>query len=86
MFTHISATLNGLSTIRALNAQQILMDEFDNHQDTHSACWYMYMSMQAAFGLSLDFLCLIFISSILFVFVLFDTGKMIIDISRKDEN
>lgn len=29
VYTHISATLNGLSTIRAFSAQKILIEEFD---------------------------------------------------------
>lgn len=75
VFTHISATLYGLSTIRALNAERVLVEEFDNHQDTHSACWFMFISMGSAFGLSLDLLCVIFIACVVFVFLLFDTGK-----------
>ena len=32
MFSHISASLNGLSTIRAFEAQEMVSKEFDTHQ------------------------------------------------------
>jgi hypothetical protein len=32
VFSHISASLNGLSTIRASQAQEMVCKEFDNHQ------------------------------------------------------
>lgn len=69
MFTHLGATLNGLSTIRAYKAEKILKAEFDAHQDTHSACWFMFISTGSAFGLSLDIMCLIFITSIMCYFM-----------------
>lgn len=74
MFTHLSATLTGLSTVRAYNAENILRDEFDLHQDTHSACWYMFISTSSAFGFSLDILCYIFVFSIIFYYMVLDTS------------
>lgn len=32
MFSHLSASLQGLTTIRAFEAQQIFMNDFDSHQ------------------------------------------------------
>lgn len=75
VFTHFAATLSGLSTIRAFGAEATLEEEFDNHQDIHSACWYMFIATSSAFGLSLDFMCMIFMFCIIFTFLLFDTGK-----------
>lgn len=74
MFTHLAATLTGLSTVRAYNAEQILETEFDYHQDTHSACWYMFIATSSAFGLSLDIMCLIFISCIILYYMVIDTN------------
>lgn len=74
VYTHISSTISGLSTVRAFNAETILMDEFSKHQDLHTACWYMYRSTSASFGLSMDILVSIFIFIVIFTFLLFDTG------------
>lgn len=73
-FTHLSSTLSGLSTVRAFNAEKLLRNEFDNHQDTHSACWFMYVATSSAFGFLLDLMCWTFIASILSFYLLVDTG------------
>lgn len=74
VLTHLSVSLSGLSTIRAFKAEQILIEEFDNHLDVHSACWYSYISTSSAFGFSLDVMCFILVFVIIFSFILFETG------------
>lgn len=43
VFSHISATLTGLSTIRAFQAENILQDEFEGHQDLNSGTLFMFI-------------------------------------------
>ncbi|KAG4077286.1 hypothetical protein HA402_009915 [Bradysia odoriphaga] len=76
VFTHLAASLGGLSTIRAFGAQKILIDEFDNHQDIHSGAWYMFITTSSAFGLSLDVMALIFVAVITFTFLVAGEGIM----------
>ncbi|KAF7996675.1 hypothetical protein HCN44_002321 [Aphidius gifuensis] len=61
MFNHLSATYQGLATIRSSNSQKILIKEFNNHQDLHSSAWYMYIVTSAAFGFWLDIFCSIYV-------------------------
>ncbi|XP_066582134.1 probable multidrug resistance-associated protein lethal(2)03659 isoform X2 [Prorops nasuta] len=70
VFTHLNATLNGLSTIRAYCAQDILKYEFDKFQDVHTSTVYMYIVTSTAFGFSLDCFCFIFTSLVTFSFLL----------------
>lgn len=72
VYTHLSATLNGLTTIRAYKAEKILEEEFDSHQDTHTACVYLSLSANAAFGFTLDCMCNIFIMCIMCYFMFID--------------
>lgn len=72
VYTHLSATLHGLSTIRAYKAEKKLEIEFDHHQDTHTACWFLFLSSNAAFGLTLDIMCFIFIACIICYFMFID--------------
>ncbi|KAK0161584.1 hypothetical protein PV327_010040 [Microctonus hyperodae] len=73
VFTHLNATLNGLTTIRAYGAQKILKEEFDKFQDTHSSSWYMFIVTSTAFGFSLDIFCFIFTTIVTFSLLVIDT-------------
>ena len=75
VFTHLNATLNGLSTIRAYRAQTILKTEFDKFQDVHTSSWFMFIATSTAFGFSLDVFCFIFTALVTFSFVLLKDSK-----------
>ncbi|XP_026807194.1 probable multidrug resistance-associated protein lethal(2)03659 isoform X3 [Rhopalosiphum maidis] len=66
VFTHLNASLQGITTIRAFEAEQILSTEFSIHQDLHSSAWYLFISSNRAFGFWLDVTCLIYISIVTF--------------------
>ena len=72
VFTHLNATLNGLTTIRAYGAQNILKKEFDKLQDVHTSTVYMYVVSSSGFGFSLDIFCFVFTSLVTFSFLLLE--------------
>lgn len=67
----MGASLNGLATIRASGAEEMLIKEFDNYQDAHSSPFYMYLATSRAFGQWLDICSVIYIAVITFSFFLF---------------
>ncbi|XP_056644078.1 ATP-binding cassette sub-family C member 4-like [Diorhabda sublineata] len=71
VFTHLSASLNGLTTIRAFKAEKLLTKEFDNFQDAYTSAYYMFLTANRGFGFWLDIHCVMFIAlvviSILFI-------------------
>ncbi|XP_061402316.1 probable multidrug resistance-associated protein lethal(2)03659 [Musca vetustissima] len=71
IYTHLGASLNGLATIRAFEAQEILIHEFDNYQDLHSSGFYMFLSTSRAFGYWLDCCCVLYLAVITLSFLLF---------------
>ncbi|KAJ8923964.1 hypothetical protein NQ315_006740 [Exocentrus adspersus] len=71
MFSHMTATMNGLSTIRAFSKQDLLTDEFDNLQDIHSASWFLFIASSRCFGFWLDNCCILFIAAGLFSLLTF---------------
>ena len=56
LYSHISLTLQGLSTIRALGMERRLTQDFYYFQDEHTRAWYHYTACQKWFGLRLDVL------------------------------
>lgn len=73
VFTHINASLQGLTTIRAFNVQEALVQEFDKYQDKHSSAYYMFLVISRSFGCWLDYVCVIYLGLVTFSFVFFDT-------------
>lgn len=71
MLSHLTASINGLSTVRAFQAEEMLIDEFDNFQDNHSAAWFLYLGSSKCFGLWLDIICILFIGVAVFSLLLF---------------
>lgn len=69
VFSHLAATLTGLSTIRANAAQQKITEEFDALQNVHSAIWQLTMSSNAALGLWLDCISTAFVACVTFSFI-----------------
>ncbi|CRK89767.1 CLUMA_CG003444, isoform A [Clunio marinus] len=69
VFSHITSTLKGISTVRAFKAGQRLTIEFDDLQDVHSGVWQILMSVNAAFGLWLDIVSCGFVACICFSFI-----------------
>ncbi|XP_058822716.1 ATP-binding cassette sub-family C member 4-like [Topomyia yanbarensis] len=74
VFSHLAASLAGLPTIRAFEAQEELIREFDAHQDIHTSSFYMFITSSTAFGFALDLLCLLFVFVVVFSFLVLDTG------------
>jgi ATP-binding cassette subfamily C (CFTR/MRP) protein 4 len=70
VYSHLAATLNGLSTIRALNAESLVTAEFDSHQDLHSSAFYLFMSISRTFGLYVDICCVFYLAIVLGTFFL----------------
>ncbi|KAI1307617.1 ATP-binding cassette sub-family C member 4 [Halotydeus destructor] len=72
VFSHFSTTLTGLSTVRAYRAQDRMMQQFDLHQDQHSAAWFLFLASSRWFGIILDWLCNVYFALI----VVFMLAKM----------
>ncbi|XP_014214767.1 probable multidrug resistance-associated protein lethal(2)03659 [Copidosoma floridanum] len=66
VFNHVSASIQGLTTIRALHAQNILTREFDNHQDLHSSAWFLFFSGSRAFGMYIEMLTAFFLAIVVY--------------------
>lgn len=80
VFSHVSDSLQGLTTIRALNAKDILVDEFDDHQDLHSSAWFIFFSGSRGLGMYLDLFCAFFLTCVLLTLMSFERTTLAGDI------
>ncbi|KAL6100875.1 abcc4 [Pungitius sinensis] len=62
VFSHLSSSLQGLSTIRAFKVQQRFQQVFDEHQDLHSGAWFLFLATSRWFAVRLDGICSIFVT------------------------
>ncbi|XP_033637557.1 multidrug resistance-associated protein 4-like [Asterias rubens] len=70
VFSHLSASLTGLSTVRAFKSQQRFINAFDEYQDRHTEAWFMFLATSRWFGVQLDFFSMMFICGVCFSSVL----------------
>lgn len=76
MIGQLNASLEGLITIRAYQAENILIDEFDRHQDLFSSAHYSSLCSASALGFMMDLICSIFIMCVVGRFLIIEEGKL----------
>jgi len=64
VFTHLSSSLIGLTTLRAHKAETIFQGIFDSSQDIHSSAWYMFLATTRWFGILLNWICVIYVAGV----------------------
>lgn len=67
VFSHLSTTLSGLTTIRSFKVQQQFIKKFDLAQDEHSVAWLAFFTSGQWLGITLDMICMVFISFVIIV-------------------
>ncbi|CAG2111114.1 unnamed protein product, partial [Medioppia subpectinata] len=71
VFSHVSTTFNGLTSVRAFGAQEMFKQQFYVYQDDHSATWMLVITANRAFGLIIDGLCFLYTVIAFAVFMVF---------------
>lgn len=75
MYTHLAVSLNGLSTIRALKAQENFIEQFDRYQDLHSSGHFLFLTISRAFGYWLDCCCIVYLAVVTLSLMLLPTNN-----------
>ncbi|XP_057310387.1 ATP-binding cassette sub-family C member 4-like [Hydractinia symbiolongicarpus] len=60
LYTHISATLAGITTVRSFDIQEKILHEFYACQDYQTGAWFMFLSGSRWFSQRLDLLTVVF--------------------------
>ncbi|XP_038050410.1 multidrug resistance-associated protein 4-like [Patiria miniata] len=70
IFSHLSATLTGLSTVRAFKVQQRFTADFEGYLDGHTRAWFCFQATSRWFGVQMDFFSVLFIAGVSFACIL----------------
>lgn len=76
----MNASLQGLSTIRAFNAAEMLEKEFHEFQDHNTSACYLFQCASRWFAVWLDVVCLLFITFVTYSFLILKDCKSILRI------
>lgn len=60
VYSHISTTIDGLSTIRAFGYEGMFNDQFRVMLDNHSATWFLSICAARALSVFVDWICAIY--------------------------
>ncbi|XP_046619154.1 ATP-binding cassette subfamily C member 4-like isoform X1 [Neodiprion virginianus] len=76
VFSHVSSTLDGLTTIRSRGprVEELLQKEFDRYQDAHTGAWYLTITTATALGFVMDIISCVFIACVCFTLILTNAG------------
>lgn len=72
VFSHVSASMAGLSVVRACSAQTMLARQFDDKQDVHTAAWYLTLVTNTAFSIWLSLISAAYVVVVSYTFLLSD--------------
>lgn len=67
VYSHISNTLTGLTTLRAFGVEKMFLDQFYKYQNIHSAAYFMSICTARGFGVMVDWVCACYIASVVLV-------------------
>ncbi|XP_072382028.1 ATP-binding cassette sub-family C member 4-like isoform X2 [Diabrotica undecimpunctata] len=74
VYSHVIATLDGMTTIRASKCEDMVIQEFDGLMDNSSGAWYLYITACEVFGFYLDCISTVFIGIVTYQFLIFDNS------------
>lgn len=77
MFSYVSATMQGLPSIRASDAELMVIKEFDVLQDQHTGSWFLLVATNETFGFYLDLIGATLVTVVTFQFLFTRNGVYI---------
>ncbi|XP_053947387.1 probable multidrug resistance-associated protein lethal(2)03659 [Anastrepha ludens] len=69
IYSLTNQTFQGLSTIRALQAESALDSEFHDYMNGNTCAWFLFISSTRAFAIWSDVLCVLYIAAVTFSFL-----------------
>lgn len=67
LFNQLACSLTGLPTIRSYRMQKLFIERFNDTQDVHTATYFAFISASRLYGIFLEILCVLYITSLIIV-------------------
>ncbi|KAL1513310.1 hypothetical protein ABEB36_002732 [Hypothenemus hampei] len=74
IYSHLTTSLQGLTTIRTFRAQKTLEEKFDDYQNINSSAWFTSVGCARCFGLWLDLHCVLYVTLVILSILFSDTS------------
>ena len=75
VYSHVSSTLYGVTTIRAFRAEDKFENKFYEAQDIHSAAWRLCLATGRWMDVFSELMCVVYIGLVSITLVEVSTGK-----------
>ena len=75
VFNQLSSSLNGLSTIRAFKAEEMMVEEFHYIQNIHTSAFFAFLSTNRWFAVCLDWIVVFYLLVCVLSFLLMPDSK-----------
>ncbi|KAI2474106.1 ATP binding cassette (ABC) transporter subfamily C member [Diabrotica virgifera virgifera] len=73
MIGHLNAALEGVTTVRAYKAENMIIDEYERHQDVFTSAHYSLLCFKFGMGFYMSMLAGVMVTLVICSFVLFET-------------
>ena len=77
VYSYLSASLQGLHTIRAFHKEDKCQEEFGHHQNLHSEAWFLHLTTNRWLAVRLDCLVGLFVTAVAFGAMLSAGSKLV---------
>lgn len=77
IISHTNATISGLSTIRATNSKQALINEFNDLQNRNTSCCFTFKASTRAIAFWLELICVCYMASAIGIFLVFQNRNFL---------
>lgn len=77
VYSHVNATLQGSSTVRAFNASKMLEAEFHEFQDHNTSCAFLFSCASRWFSQWMDVVCILYVAFVTYSFLVLEDCKSI---------
>jgi len=78
VYSHISSTIQGLSTIRGYGEQVRFLNNLHFYQNEHTKGWYTKVAITRWFAMRLDIFVVVFITSLTFTSISLSNGNLLL--------